>query len=395
MSFNRQDDVGGGAGLSHADRRGARTTAGGAFDWGSDARDDSPAGLVNSRSRACVNRWTDEKPCGVLRSEGVSIWDDATTMATGSSSILIGEQRQRSRRRRRHRRGSRHRRSGGGGSVEGNDSHHGRAYDDDDDDRLGSMWNDAEDDPLWSAGAIVSAMDAQPVVPAELLCSVQAPPFIWNRHPSHCIVLCLLQRRGICLPRYRELVDYHMSELLLHYLDVCREGAFFVYYSAGKWPKERFFRIRMMPMNRLGPVTESAPHLVMTLHESGIHVLDSIPLDSLVGVTVTPQAARFRPFLEPPNTIIGCREGRGHRTRLPVDGAFSLWFYDVVQHTARSVDVLTCNEKVFDIWTKTFRGLVSVNSSSVVQVALTPHGDSAELAELTRAAQQQGEVEHG
>ncbi|SYZ69193.1 hypothetical_protein [Leishmania braziliensis MHOM/BR/75/M2904] len=144
MSFNRQDDVGGGAGLSHADRRGARTTAGGAFGWGSDARDDSPAGLVNSRSRACVNRWTDEKPCGVLRSEGVSIWDDATTMVTGSSSILLGEQRQRSRRRRRHRRGSRHRRSGGGGSVEGNDSLHGRAYDDDDDGRLGSMWNDAE-----------------------------------------------------------------------------------------------------------------------------------------------------------------------------------------------------------------------------------------------------------
>ncbi|CBZ30030.1 conserved hypothetical protein [Leishmania mexicana MHOM/GT/2001/U1103] len=322
--------------------------------------------------------------------------NDAPTMATDSSSISP-EERPRSHRHQRHRhhqRRSRHGRSGGGGGANRNGGRHDNAHDDDDD-NSDSTWAGAEEDSLSFAEAIVSAMDAQPVVPPELLRNLQEPPFIWNRHPSHRIVLCLLQHRGIYLPRYRELVDYHMAELFLHYLDLCREGAFFIHYSAGKWPKERFFRIRMLPVNRLEAQTESVPHLVITLHESGVDILDAIPLNELVGVTTTPQTARFLPFLESPRTIIGCREGRGHRARLPADGAFSLWFYDVAQHKPRSVDILTCDPKVFDIWTKTFQGLVSVNSSSVVQVALTPQGESVELTELTRAAQQQGEVAHG
>ncbi|TPP55461.1 hypothetical protein CGC20_10275 [Leishmania donovani] len=328
MSFSRHGYCGGGVGLSDADWRGARTTADGAFDWGADVRGGGTAGLVNSRSRARVDRWTDEEPSDRDHS-GI---DAANATNAG---LIMGV----------------------------------------------------------AAAAIVSAMDAQPVVPPGLLRNLQEPPFIWNRHPSHGIVLCLLQHRGIYLPRYRELVDYHMAELFLHYLDLCREGAFFIHYSAGKWPKERFFRIRMLPVNRLEAETEPVPHLVITLHESGVDILDAIPLDELVGVTATPQTACFLPFLESPKTIIGCREGRGHRARLPADGAFSLWFYDVAQHKPRSVDILTCDAKVFDIWTKTFRGLVSVNSSSIVQVALTPQGESVELAELTRAAQQQGEVE--
>ncbi|AYU82217.1 hypothetical protein LdCL_330030600 [Leishmania donovani] len=394
MSFSRHGYCGGGVVLSDADWRGARTTADGAFDWGADVRGGGTAGLVNSRSRARVDRWTDEEPCRVARSKEMPIWNDAPTMATDSSSISPEERprSQRHRRRQRHQRGSHHGRSGGGGGVNSNGSRHDRAHDDDDDD-FDSMRDGAEDDSLSFAEAIVSAMDAQPVVPPGLLRNLQEPPFIWNRHPSHGIVLCLLQHRGIYLPRYRELVDYHMAELFLHYLDLCREGAFFIHYSAGKWPKERFFRIRMLPVNRLEAETEPVPHLVITLHESGVDILDAIPLDELVGVTATPQTACFLPFLESPKTIIGCREGRGHRARLPADGAFSLWFYDVAQHKPRSVDILTCDAKVFDIWTKTFRGLVSVNSSSIVQVALTPQGESVELAELTRAAQQQGEVE--
>lgn len=281
--------------------------------------------------------------------------------------------------------------------------HHRRRDDraenrEEDDEDSDDLWDDdggEEGDPLSFADAIVKVLDAQPVVPLELLRKAQETPFMWIRHPSHGVILSLLQHRGIYLPRYRELVDYHMSELFLHYLDLCREGAYFVYYAPSKWPKERFFRIRMLPVNRLEAGTEPVPHLVLTLHETGVHIVDAIPLDNLVGVTVSPQAACFRPFLESPNTIIGCREGRGHRARMPVDGAFSLWFYDIRQRTSRSVDILTCDAKVFDIWTKTFRGLVSVNSSSVVQVAMTAQGESAELAELTQAARAQSEIDHG
>lgn len=232
-------------------------------------------------------------------------------------------------------------------------------------------------------------LDAAPVVPVALLQRTPQLPFQWNRHVSHPIVLLLLQQRGICLPRYRELIDYHMAELFLHYLDMCREGSYFVHYAPNRWPKERFFSVQLMPMDRLAMNSEPVPHLVRRVHRSGVHIEDAIPLQHLVGVTASPQSPCFRPFLESPNTIAACREGRGHRARLPVDGCFSLWFYDKRRSVARSVDLLTCDAKVFDIWTKTFMGLVSVCGSSVVQTSLTKYGQSVNLMKLTNAAMQQ------
>ncbi|GET91977.1 hypothetical protein, conserved [Leishmania tarentolae] len=389
MPSSRQGYYGnGGADFSGANWRRARTTPDDIVDWGEDVRGGGTVGLVTSRSRARADRWTDEEPCREARSKEMPTWNDATTMAADSSSITVEERHPRHRS---HRGGPHHERRGGGGGVNSNDRRGDSPYHDD----SNTKEDGVEEDSLSLAEAIVSAIDAQPVVPPDLLRNLQEPPFIWNQHPSHGIVLCLLQHRGIYLRRYRELVDYHMAELFLHYLDLCREGAFFIHYSAGKWPKERFFRIRMLPVKRLEAETEPVPHLVITLHESGVDILDAIPLDDLVGVTTTPNTPCFLPFLESPKTIIGCREGRGHRAHLPADGAFSLWFYNMAQHKPRSVHILTCDAKVFDIWTKTFRGLVSVNSSSLVQVALTPQGDSVELAELTRAAQHQGEIQHG
>ncbi|KAG5469507.1 hypothetical protein LSCM1_02730 [Leishmania martiniquensis] len=387
---SRQEDVRRGVGLPGTGWQGARGTAESGFDWGGDTRGAGIAGLVNSRSRARVDRWTDEGPQAKEGNEGVPIGDPSEAMSSDTSSTSFEERRPRSRERRRHRHGLHHRHSGL--SVrKGNGSRRDKPYHDDDVDSA-SKRKRAEECSLSFADAIVSAMDAQPVVPPELLRGAQERPFVWNQHPSHGVVLCLLRQRGICPSRYRELVEYHMAELFLHYVDLCREGAFFVYYARGKSPKERFFRISMLPASRRGAVTKQMPHLVIALHKSSSRMLDAIPLDDLVGVTVTPQSACFRRFLESPQTLIGCREGRGHRARLPVDGAFSLWFYNTAQHMPRSVDILTCDAKVFDIWTKTFRGLVSVNSSSVVQVALTPHGESMRLAELTRAAQQQAEA---
>ena len=397
MPFNKPAYAGvnGGCGVADFDWRGdthsLTTGARSAWQRQQYRSGEGTNGLVDSRSRARVDRWTDEA-VDAFDDNATTLDDIAPPSQTTSSSASY--ENRRSRRRRRGRRGSRGRGNRGdtedGSSGSRSDSHADGDEDSDD------LWDGDDDaDSLSFADAVVRAMDAQPVVPLEMLRKAQATPFIWIRHPSHGIVLSLLQHRGIYLPRYRELVDYHMAELFLHYLDLCREGAYFVYYAPSKWPKERFFRIRMLPVNRLEASTEPVPHLVMTLHESGVHILDAIPLDNLVGVTVSPQAACFRPFLESPNTIIGCREGRGHRARMPIDGAFSLWFYDVRQHTSRSVDLLTCDAKVFDIWTKTFRGLVSVNSSSVVQVAMTPQGDSAELAGLTQAAREQSEIDCG
>ncbi|EPY37073.1 hypothetical protein STCU_00224 [Strigomonas culicis] len=208
-------------------------------------------------------------------------------------------------------------------------------------------------------------------------------PFQWNRHPSHAIVLSLLKDRSIYLPLYRDLIDYHMSQLFLHYLTICCQGSYFVRYVGGKWPKERFVCIRMLPLDRLTdrPSKQLAPHLVVFRHRSAVDILDAIPLRFLVGVTTTARASAFRPFMESGNTIVGCRDGRGHRARLPINGALSLWFYDRAALQGSSVDILTCSSKVFDVWTKTFRGLVSVNSSAVVQTVLQPAGDTIEAFE--------------
>ncbi|KAG5495197.1 hypothetical protein JKF63_02252 [Porcisia hertigi] len=362
----------------------------GPVDWVGDARSDSRvAGLVNSRSRARADRWTDDEWWGGVANTAMSTRTDVeTTTTTGSSSSSFeDERRHRSWRHRHHRREPDHRRSHGGGKGRDTGDREDTSYvdSDTDSDRIS---DGVEDDLLSLASAIVYDMDSKPVVPLDLLRNAQETPFMWDRHPSHGVVLCLLQRRGIYPQRYRELVEYHMAELFLHYLDLCRKGAFFVHYSAGKFPKERFLRICMLPVNLRDAASKLMPYLVITFHEGGVRILDSIPLDKLVGITVTPQTACFRPFLESPSTLIGCRGGLGHRTRLPVDGAFSLWFKHAPKNVPRSVDILTCDARVFDIWTKTFRGLLSVNSSSIVQVGLTPNKESGVSSERVQSTGQ-------
>ncbi|EPY34976.1 hypothetical protein AGDE_07660 [Angomonas deanei] len=241
----------------------------------------------------------------------------------------------------------------------------------------------------------VRDLDLEPVIPRHLLEETRQVPLQWSRHPCHSFVISLLQHRGIYLPRNRELVDYHMAEYFLHYLSICQRGSYFVYYGAGRWPKERFFSVSLLPLDRTSPVVgELLPHLVMRLHRDGVQIVDAVPLKFLVGVTATAKAACFRPFLETANTIIGCREGRGHRARLPADGAFTLWFYDRDNHRSRSFDLLTCNAKVFDVWTKACRGVVSVNSSCTVQAPLTTQRREEDLQRYTAAAQQQTEEEY-
>ncbi|KAH9593103.1 hypothetical protein LSM04_001241 [Trypanosoma melophagium] len=236
--------------------------------------------------------------------------------------------------------------------------------------------------------SVLFDIDAEPVVPVELLCTCKTELFDWTRHPRHVILLSLLRSRGLLASRYTNLVEYHMSELFLHYIDLCFQGAYFIRYQPKSSPKELFFAIRMLPRNTTSRNSEKIPFLVWTLHRTGVQVVGCVPLEQLVGITVNAQSVSFRPHLLSSKYIKGPRVNN-HRLRIPVDGAFSLWFFDRHQRTAISLDLLTCHSTVLDVWTKTFKGFVSVNSSSVVQMPLTSEGMSAELDELSREAQGQ------
>ncbi|EAN96358.1 hypothetical protein, conserved [Trypanosoma cruzi] len=248
----------------------------------------------------------------------------------------------------------------------------------------------SEDSELPFRDSALFDLDVEPVVPPEVLCASQSHVFAWARHPRHAIILSLFRSRGFVLPRYADLVEYHMSEVFLHYIDLCCRGAYFVRYQAKSSPKERFFSIRMLPRDMTTRFSEKIPYLAWTMHRAGVQLAGCVPLEQLVGITVNTRSASFRPNFLSLHTIRGPRVDN-HRLKLPTEGGFSLWFIDRHHGTARSVDLLTCNPTVLDVWTKAFKGLVSVNSSSLVQVPLTSAGVSSEMEKLTKEAQQQVE----
>lgn len=239
-------------------------------------------------------------------------------------------------------------------------------------------------------------LDAEPVVPPAILRRAQVRTQKWRRQPSHIIVLFLLQRRGLYYPRNRDIYNYHMASSFLYYLDICREGSYFVHYTHRRWPKERFFRLRLCTTDWYSEEdTNMLPFLVATVHKSGVTIVKSIPLHQLVGVSLGADGPAFTPLLcGGGKTIQGCVDSSGHRATFPTAGAFRLQFYDEERKTTESVDLLTCDPKVFDIWTKTFSGIVSVNSSSVIQVPLTEDGyNTQEREALRRVVLQRSEEE--
>lgn len=223
--------------------------------------------------------------------------------------------------------------------------------------------------------------------------------FDWVKEPTASIVLCLLEQKGISHHRYSALVNYHMSEVFLFYLQLLAEGSYFIHYlpragadaaSRSKvTPKERFFQIKMLPFDLVSEKDKKVPHLVHKLHQSGVQLIDAVPLCYLVGVTTTANTPVFSQYMNTSgvgvddgtvnyagnhsnsNSVIqGCRDGRGHRTLLPTSGCFSLWFYDRSRDTSREIHLLTLDARVFEIWTQACRGIVSVNSSTTVQAPL-------------------------
>lgn len=227
-------------------------------------------------------------------------------------------------------------------------------------------------------------LDGEPVVPPKVLQRCHARPPQWRRYPSHIIVMLLLQQKRLSPSRYPDIYNYHMAELFLRYIAICMEGAYFIYYEPGCIPRERFFRIRLSSEDWSGKSDGSMPvlpYLVATMHRLGASVMQSVSLHHLVGVSCGASGPSFSPFLLNSKIIQGCVERSRNRATFFTDGAFRLLFYDEKSHTSRTVDLLTSDHAVFDIWTKTFQGLTSVNSSSVVQIPLTEDGYNTEERE--------------
>lgn len=237
---------------------------------------------------------------------------------------------------------------------------------------------------LLSEAAHRIALDEKPVVPPKILKRCQIRTLQWRWSFSHVIVLLLLQKRGLRLSRHRHIFNYHMAELFLRYLSICMDGAYFIYYEPGCVPRERFFRIRLCSDNRNDDAdswSSLSPNLVVTMHRYGASVLKSIALYHLVGVSIGAFGPAFAPFLVSSDIIQGCVDSSGKRATFPIAGAFRLLFYDEKCHSSSTVDLLTSDCAVFDIWTKAFKGITSVNSSSVVQVPLSKDGYNTEERE--------------
>lgn len=229
-----------------------------------------------------------------------------------------------------------------------------------------------------TAAAQQVSLDTAPIVPADVLNRIQPSYFEWRSHPSHIFVLLLLQHRGLYYPLHRDAFNYHMAEMFLYYLYICHIGSYFVQYVPGKRPKELFFNVRLCADDQYSEVeTNVSPSLVATSHHSGTSIKYSIPLYHLVGVNAGVRGPGFLPFLSNSSTIEGCVSASGHRAQFPTTGTFSLLFFDPKRGTSQSVDLLTCDARVYDIWIKTFSGIVSVNHSSVVQVPLSGNQDDA------------------
>jgi hypothetical protein len=199
-----------------------------------------------------------------------------------------------------------------------------------------------------------------PLVPVELIRS-QATQIQWDRHPCAPIVLLLLNNRGAFLPQHKDLVEYHMAEQMLEALTLLQHGAYFIKYAAKRsTPKERYFMIRVLPDADEKPT----PFLTWQLHQNSFQMIDRVPLADLVGITCNAQSIAFRRYLVTPDIIKACHTGT-RVAKVSTSGCFSLWFYDRKKGVARSLDLLTCSEPVFSLWTTTFTAILAVNSSAV------------------------------
>lgn len=221
--------------------------------------------------------------------------------------------------------------------------------------------------------------DDEQIVPQALLESEERPT-PWEEHPAHGVVLALLDRRGVIPEQFPELVQYHMARGFLEFLQIVTNGAYFVKYGQkGTAPKERFVRLRMLSDDVGRPV----PCLVITIHRDAVQIIDRIRLEDLVGITRGVEGSAFRRHLVHYDVIKGSFVGQ-RRAHLSTKGAFTLWFYDRRSRQPKSLDLLTTNLNVFDVWLATMEGVLSVNSVCIHRTNV-----AQQMQQLFRLAQQQ------
>ena len=129
------------------------------------------------------------------------------------------------------------------------------------------------------------------------------------------------------------------------------------------------------------------PFLTWQLHQNSFQLIDRVPLADLVGITCNAQSIAFRRYLVTPDLIRGCHAGT-RVAKISTKGCFSLWFYDRKKGVARSLDLLSCSEAVFSLWTTTFSAILAVNSSTVGSSAAAAVDPRQELRELLLQSQQ-------
>lgn len=203
----------------------------------------------------------------------------------------------------------------------------------------------------------------EPVVPAihdDKLASANIA-INWMDFPSSVCISALLLEKGAMLPAHKSLFEYHMAQAFLESLEVLQEGSYFIYYqSKHASPKERYFRVEMGDDG----TGKQVPFLNWYIHKNAVGLTDRVPLANLVGVTPTNRSSVFRQHMINAQTIVGCYSGDS-KTRLPASGCFTLWFWDPYYAQPRSVDLLTTNPMVHQLWVITMRAVLSVNSVTI------------------------------
>jgi hypothetical protein len=255
-------------------------------------------------------------------------------------------------------------------------SHVTRSYGEDDASEL-EQRHLVESDAEGYLAREVAFDDDAPIVPMELLRNEEAPGN-WEDHPARFVVLALLEQRGVIPPQHMDVVRYHMALAFLEFIGITMGGSYFIKYGLkGTAPKERFVRLRILSDEH----GRMVPNLVITLHREGVQLQDRIRLQDLVGITRGIDGPAFRRHLVHFDVIKGSFVGQ-HRARLSTKGAFTLWFYDRRSRQPKSLDLLTTNLNVFEVWTRTMEGILSVNS-----VCIHRSNIAQEMQRLFRLAQ--------
>jgi hypothetical protein len=230
----------------------------------------------------------------------------------------------------------------------------------------------------------------------------------------------LLAARGILPRTHPDLCAYHCAPAFVAALHQMMHGAYFVRFDRGTVPKERFYTVRLFEIE----AGVERPYLCETQHQKGVQLLDTVPLEDLVGVTGTPTtwsgynkfsdtptdgtAGPTQPVSSPtaaaaaaianelgpayreqvlaPGVVRGSFVGQ-RRVNMSLDGALTFWFYDRKRRRPRELSLLTLNLNTATLWRRAMEGVVAVNSASAVAGTAAAVDEAQAMRQLLLTAQ--------